>query len=175
MKTVKILQLIVRREKGMIFITGNWNKDREDLSTRVVSAGRKRYKSNRDFGRAGENQAVEYLDKKGYEILVQNYRCRFGELDIVAEKDGALCFIEVKTRSSVEHGAPCEFVDHRKRLHIRRCAWAFMEDMKKGRLQSHGSAGKKYDTSEALYWFRKRKWETMRIEIVEVLYRDEKF
>ena len=159
----------------MIFITEKREQVRGNLDGQMESAGRKRYKSNREFGRAGESRAAEYLDKKGYDIIVQNYRCRFGELDIVAEKDDALCFIEVKTRSSVEHGAPCEAVDHRKRLHIRRCAWAFMEDIKKGRLHEQSSISSIYSTRETSYWLRNRKWETMRIEIVEVLYRDEKF
>ena len=50
------------------------------------------------LGVEGENFATEYLTSKGYIICARNFISRFGEIDIVAIKDGFLCFVEVKTR-----------------------------------------------------------------------------
>lgn len=108
-------------------------------------------------------------------MIAQNYRCRFGEIDIIAACQDVLCFIEVKTRSSVKYGAPCEAVDHKKRLHMRRCAWAFVEDIKKGKLNDPASMCDEYGTDEAMFWLKERQWSSLRLEIIEVLYVGEKF
>lgn len=50
-------------------------------------------------GRSGEQYAAKQLLQKGYRILAQNYHSRYGELDIIAAKDGILAFVEVKTRA----------------------------------------------------------------------------
>ncbi len=52
-----------------------------------------------ELGRFGENAVAYYLEKKGYRILKRNYRVKGGELDIIAEKDGVVAFVEVKTRT----------------------------------------------------------------------------
>ena len=51
----------------------------------------------RVFGQIGENTAADVLRAKGYRILRQNYRCKYGEIDIIAEKYGDMSFVEVKT------------------------------------------------------------------------------
>ena len=61
---------------------------------------------NRVFGRIGENAAADVLRAKGYRILKQNYRCRYGEIDIIAEKYGDMSFVEVKTRQNLNFGRP---------------------------------------------------------------------
>ena len=71
----------------------------------------KRYVGN---GYKGEQIACRFLKKSGYEIIDKNYRCRFGELDIIAVENNVLCFIEVKSRKSYEYGLPEEYVDRRK-------------------------------------------------------------
>ncbi len=78
------------------------------------------------LGRNGEERAAVYLDSKGYEILERNFRCPFGEIDIIAMDGETLCFIEVKTRRSLRFGTPAEAVSRRKEMHIRRCAHVFM-------------------------------------------------
>lgn len=65
-------------------------------------------------GKVGENLASDYLLKKGYHILVTNFRTRFAELDIVAKKKDCLIFVEVKTRKSNLHGEPYEAVNKHK-------------------------------------------------------------
>lgn len=67
------------------------------------------------LGRAGELKAAEFLEKKGFKILKTNYKTHVGEIDIIAEDDKTLVFIEVKTRSGDGYGAPSEAVDYKKR------------------------------------------------------------
>ncbi len=74
------------------------------------------------FGDWGEEQAARYLEKLGYEILERNFRCKAGEIDIIALEGGVLCFVEVKTRSSLSFGYPSEAVTRLKRLHLLRAA-----------------------------------------------------
>lgn len=74
-------------------------------------------------GDLAEKIAAEYLDEKGYRILEKNWRCRFGEIDIVAESEaGVLVFVEVRSRYSVNFGEAIESVDHRKRQKVRSIA-----------------------------------------------------
>ncbi len=86
--------------------------------------------NRREFGEFGENIAVQYLENDGYKIICRNYRCRSGEIDIIAGKHDRLSFIEVKTRSSFEYGRPCESVDDRKKKHIRAAAMSYLREMK---------------------------------------------
>lgn len=65
----------------------------------------------RKLGFWGESRAVKFLKKSGYTVLHRNFKCPFGEIDIIAQKDGVLCFIEVKTRSSDDFGAPNQAVN----------------------------------------------------------------
>lgn len=74
--------------------------------------------------------AAEVLRNKGYQILRRNYRCRAGEIDIIAQRSGELCFIEVKTRQSFNYGRPCEAVSEEKKKHIRRVARQYLSDMR---------------------------------------------
>jgi putative endonuclease len=71
-------------------------------------------------GSRGEDAAAEYLKKLGYEILERNFRCRAGEIDIIAGQDGMIVFVEVKTRRRLDYGLPCEAVTATKKEHIRR-------------------------------------------------------
>ncbi len=86
-------------------------------------------------GLAGERAAARYLEKKGYEILRQNYRTCGVEIDLIAQKDDTLCFVEVKTRGSDDFGLPEEFVDYRKRKKIIRGARIFLGNKKYNRMK----------------------------------------
>ena len=65
-------------------------------------------------GKAGEQAALSLLQRKGYKILVTNFRTRFGEIDIVAQEENILVFVEVKTRWSRKFGLPEEAVTPQK-------------------------------------------------------------
>lgn len=66
-------------------------------------------------GREGEALAADFLSRQGFVIVERNWRCRLGELDLIAARDGCLHFIEVKTRRSQRFGYPEEAVSRTKR------------------------------------------------------------
>ena len=82
------------------------------------------------LGAIGEDMAADLLRSKGYDILQRNYRCRAGEIDIIAEKYGELCFVEVKTRQGFDYGRPCESINEEKKRHIRNTARTYIESLK---------------------------------------------
>lgn len=63
-----------------------------------------------ELGKKGEEMAVDYLQRKGYQILERNYRFLKSEIDIIAQKEDTVCAIEVKTRSTADFGNPQDFV-----------------------------------------------------------------
>jgi len=78
-------------------------------------------------GNRGEAETAKYLQKKGYTLLASQWRCRFGELDLVAkDKQGTICFVEVKLRGSESIALPREFVDARKQARLRTTASAWL-------------------------------------------------
>lgn len=79
-------------------------------------------------GRYGERVAVRYLLDAGLVILDRNWRCREGELDIVARDGRVLVFCEVKTRSSTAYGDPAEAVVGAKAQRLRRLAGRWLEE-----------------------------------------------
>lgn len=74
----------------------------------------------------GENAAARYLVNGGYRILVRNYRSRFGEIDIISQKDGFIVFTEVKTRTENSLLLPREAVDRKKRERIVKTAMCYL-------------------------------------------------
>jgi len=74
------------------------------------------------LGQRGEELAADYLRQAGYRILARNWRCREGEIDIVAADRRVLVACEVKTRSSTRYGTPLEAVTRQKRNRLRRLA-----------------------------------------------------
>lgn len=76
------------------------------------------------YGRQGEEQAREYLQKKGYTILESNFSTRIGELDLIATYNDLLIIIEVKRRKKILHGYPREAVTlHKQRQIVRLTQW----------------------------------------------------
>ena len=69
-------------------------------------------------GAAAETLAVEYLVGQGYRVLQRNFRCAGGEVDIIADEAGVLCFVEVRSRENDRHGDPLETIGPRKRQRI---------------------------------------------------------
>ena len=78
------------------------------------------------LGHWGEGVAAEYLRKKRYSIIAANYRCRLGEIDLIAEDGEFLCFVEVKLRKSDAYGRGAEAVDRRKQERLRTSAQLYL-------------------------------------------------
>ena len=80
----------------------------------------------KSLGRQGEDVACRYLQNRGYTILERNFRCRLGELDLIARTGRELCFIEVKTRRDLSYGPPCLAVTPKKQETIRRLSHYYL-------------------------------------------------
>ena len=61
---------------------------------------------SRSEGVWGEALVADYLREKGYKLAAHSYRCRFGEIDLIAWDKSVLCFVEVKTRTNTQMGLP---------------------------------------------------------------------
>ncbi len=70
------------------------------------------------LGRRGEVLARRHLESQGYVVVETNYRTRRGEIDLVAEHDGKLVFVEVRTTSTRKFGSPEESITRKKREHL---------------------------------------------------------
>ncbi len=79
------------------------------------------------LGRYGEDVAARYLHEQGLVVLGRNWRCREGEIDIIAREDDVLVVCEVKTRSGHRHGSPVEAVTGRKADRLRIAATRWMQ------------------------------------------------
>ena len=82
--------------------------------------------NKRQIGTEKEKLAGAYLEKNGYEIIEYNFRCRQGEIDIIAKDGEYIVFCEVKYRSSSKSGTPLEAVDYKKQRVISRCAFFYI-------------------------------------------------
>ncbi|GIO30018.1 MULTISPECIES: YraN family protein [Paenibacillus] len=92
-----------------------------------MAEGMTREKDNRrDKGAAAEQAACDYLVGQGYAIKDRNWRCRGGELDIVAELGRLLVIVEVRSRSGSRYGTAAESVDYRKIRRVRGIASTYL-------------------------------------------------
>lgn len=80
----------------------------------------------KNLGKTGEYLALNYLQQENYKIIEKNFRSKFGEIDIIAEKNNHLSFVEVKTRVGLIKGYPYEAIDKRKVFHMKRAAQYFL-------------------------------------------------
>ena len=97
------------------------------------------YKDRKELGRQGEQIAADFLSRRGYKIVEKNFSKPWGEIDLIAEKEGTLRFVEVKavSREISATGSlrevdyrPEELVDRRKLLKVARTATLYMEQKK---------------------------------------------
>jgi putative endonuclease len=82
----------------------------------------------KEIGEAGEKLAKNFLKKKGYRIRQTNFRCRQGEIDIIAEKKGYLVFVEVRTKSTSDFGSPEESVTFAKKEKLIASALTYLNE-----------------------------------------------
>jgi putative endonuclease len=78
------------------------------------------------LGSGGERAAADFLVGRGYHILERNFRCRGGEVDLIALDGGVLVFVEVKVRRTLSRGAPIEAVTALKQARVRRAAQEYL-------------------------------------------------
>ena len=86
--------------------------------------------ATKKFGATGENIAAKFLESHGYKILNRNFRIRSAEIDIIAEIDNTIIFVEVKARKNLLRGVPAEAVNLRKQKKIIEAASVFLQDEK---------------------------------------------
>ena len=79
-------------------------------------------------GAIGETRAVEFLKKQKYKIIDRNYRCRQGEIDIIARDKKTIVFVEVKARESGEFGQPSEYVTKSKIDKLKKAAQLYLHE-----------------------------------------------
>ncbi|MGV8980282.1 YraN family protein [Clostridium sp.] len=81
---------------------------------------------NKDIGALGEQISENYLKNLGYKILEMNFKCKCGEIDIIALNKDYICFIEVKTRYGTKYGIPAESVFFSKQKKIYKTAEVYI-------------------------------------------------
>lgn len=101
---------------------------------------------NREVGILGEDLAAEYLESAGLTVLDRNWRCRHGELDLIAQDGATLVFVEVKTRTGLGYGTPAEAVTPAKAERLRRLAGLWLAE-------------------------QDRRWDRIRVDVVTVVLR----
>ena len=92
--------------------------------------------ARQEFGEVGERVAERWLRHHGWRVLQRRFRNGHRDIDLVAERDGTVAFVEVKARTSLEFGDPVEAVGWRKRRELVRSAWVWID--------RHGRAGEAY-------------------------------
>lgn len=95
----------------------------KQAGSRTMSGEKRKVRKNhREIGEKWEKRAGEVLAQQGYQILEYNYRCRTGEIDLIAREGNYLVFCEVKFRDNTETEHPLEAVDCRKQRVISKAA-----------------------------------------------------
>ena len=115
--------------------------------------------STKQDGDWGETLAAEYLEARGCRIVEKEWRCRFGEIDLIAEQEGTLLFVEVKLRSNLRYGMPRESVTAKKQEKLRSAALLY--------LSMHGlDVPARFDVAE-VYTDARHSARSTRIEYIE--------
>jgi putative endonuclease len=82
--------------------------------------------NRQETGKVGEKAAQRFLKKHGYRIRETGFRCRYGEIDIVAQRKDCLVFVEVRTRSGPDFGTPEESITQAKKEKLIASAWSYV-------------------------------------------------
>jgi putative endonuclease len=83
--------------------------------------------ARQELGRTGERLALERLSETGYRIIERNFRCQYGEIDLIGEEGGELVFVEVKTRRGNAYGLPEEAVTAIKQRRLVQVALSYLD------------------------------------------------
>lgn len=84
--------------------------------------------SRKELGAKGEKLAAKFLKRGGYRIIQSNYRCKLGEIDIIAERDRTIVFVEVRTKQTEEFGPPQYSINAAKRRQISKAALSYIRE-----------------------------------------------
>ena len=115
--------------------------------------------STKQDGDWGEALVEKYLSERGCRIVEREWRCRFGEIDLIAEQEGTLLFVEVKLRTNLRYGMPREYVTAKKQEKLRSAALLY--------LSMHGlDAPARFDVAE-VYTDAHHSARSTRIEYIE--------
>ncbi len=114
--------------------------------------------TRRETGILGEKLARDFLLKRGYRIRETNYRCAEGEIDIVAEHEDSLVFVEVRTKKSLSFGSPEESITAHKMKKLRAAALHYQQD--------HENLPQSWRIDAVLLELD-RKGQPLRIELIE--------
>lgn len=82
--------------------------------------------NKKGLGAVGENSAADFLMKNKYKIIKRNFKTKFGEIDIIAGNNEYIVFVEVKTRTGIQYGLPCQAVNFKKQLVIGKVASMYL-------------------------------------------------
>lgn len=93
-------------------------------------------RGKKELGKIGEEVALRFLKKNGYQILQRNYVCKLGEMDIIARERDTLAFIEVKTRTSTTFGPPQLAVNAFKQMQLSKVALNFIKEKRLGEIKA---------------------------------------
>lgn len=85
-------------------------------------------KSKKALGAWGEQKALEYFKAKGYQVVALNVRTPYGEIDLIAEKENRLHFVEVKTRTTNQFGLPEKAITEQKFVHMLESAESYLQE-----------------------------------------------
>jgi len=97
------------------------------VATKVIENLIRQWRARSDLGLRGEALAAKELKKRGYQILERRWRCRLGEIDIVAQDGDTVVIVEVKTRARNDHFSPVDAVDTKKQRKLIRLAQAYVQ------------------------------------------------
>ena len=115
--------------------------------------------STKQDGDWGEALVEKYLSERGCRIVEKEWRCRLGEIDLIAEQEGTLLFVEVKLRTNLRYGMPCEYVTAKKQEKLRAAALLY--------LSMHGlDVPARFDVAE-VYTDARHSARSTRIEYIE--------
>lgn len=109
---------------------------------------------SKELGNIGERLAIRYLKSNYYTIIFHNYHCRYGEIDIIAQKKKLLAFVEVKTRSSTSFGEPIDAVTEQKRDKIIKTAYNFL-----GKYPEYDKYGTRFDVICITYFPKNKQFQ----------------